>query len=117
MKDFFCSSCSIDEWDDCEYTDTIDAWDRVTLGTNFKGVNEIYHLEDDQTHISTNYDHISNLIQVGTKSKFVVPKSLQSFTFKEILFMLHARPFLINVLLTQPISFHGLDICSGFPKK
>ena len=34
------------------------------------------------------------------KSKFVVPESLQAFTFKEILFMLHARPFLINVLLT-----------------
>ena len=50
------------------------------------------------------------------KIKFVVPKSLQAFTFKEILFMLHAKPFLINILLTRPISFHMLDICSGFPK-
>ena len=40
------------------------------------------------------------------KSKLVVPKSLQAFTLNEILFMLHARPFLINVLLTRPISFH-----------
>ena len=67
MKDCFCISCSIDEWDDCEYTDTIDTWDRVTLDTDFKGVNEIDHLEYDQTHISTDYDHISDLIQAGTK--------------------------------------------------
>ena len=33
----------------------------------FQGVNEIDHLEDDQTHISTDYDHISDLIQVSTK--------------------------------------------------
>ena len=68
----------------------------MTLGTNFKGANEIDHLEDDQTYISTNYDHISNLIQAGRKkSNIVVPKSLQAFTFEEILFMLHAGPFLI----------------------
>ena len=54
------------------------------------------------------------------KSKLVVPKSLQAFTaftLNEILFMLHARPFLINVLLTLPISFHRSYICSGCPKK
>ena len=50
----------------CEYTDIVHTWDRVTLGTNFKGVNEIDHLEDDETHISTDYDHISDLIQAGT---------------------------------------------------
>ena len=66
LKACFCSSCSIGEWGDCEHTDTVDTWDRVTLGTNFNGVNEIDHLEDDQTHISTDYDHISDLIQVGT---------------------------------------------------
>ena len=67
LKDCFCSSCSINEWDDCEYTDIVDTWDRVTLGADFKGINEIDHLEDDQTHIYTDYDHISDLIQVGTK--------------------------------------------------
>ena len=67
LKACFCSSYSIDEWDDCEYIDTVDTWDRVTLGTNFKGVNEIDHLEDDQTHVSTDYDHISDLIQACTK--------------------------------------------------
>ena len=74
MKDLFCSSCSIDEWDDCEYTDTVDTWDQVTLVTDFKGVDEIDHLEDDQTYISIDYDHISDLIQVSTKIKIVVPK-------------------------------------------
>ena len=66
LKACFCSSCSIGEWGDCEHTDTIDTWDRVTLGTNFNGVNEIDQLEDDQTHISTDYYHISNLIYAGT---------------------------------------------------
>lgn len=67
LKACFCSSCSIDEWDDCEYTDTVHTWDRVTLGTDFNPVKEINHIEDDQTHISTDYDHISDLIQAGTK--------------------------------------------------
>ena len=67
LKACFCIFCSIDEWDDCEYIDTIDTWDRVTLGNDLKGDNEIEHLEDDQTYISTDYDHISNLIQASTK--------------------------------------------------
>ena len=67
LKACFCGSYSIDEWDDCEYTYMVDTWDRVTLGTDLKGDNEIYHLEDDQTYIYTYYDHILDLIQVGTK--------------------------------------------------
>ena len=67
LKACFCSSYSIDEWDGCEYIDTVDTWDRVTLGTNFKGVNELDHLEDDQKHISTDYYHISDLIQAIKK--------------------------------------------------
>jgi len=69
LKDFFCSSYSIDEWDDCDYTDIVHTWDQVTLGTDFNPVNEINHIEDDQKHISTDYDHISDLIQEGTKKK------------------------------------------------
>ena len=65
--EFFCGPYSIDEWYDSEYTDTIDTWDRVTIGTNLKGGNEIDHLVDDQTYISTDYDHISDLIQASTK--------------------------------------------------
>ena len=50
LKACFCSSCSISEWGDCEHTDTADTWDQVTLGINFNAVNEIDHLEDDQTY-------------------------------------------------------------------
>ena len=42
--------------------------DRVTLGTKLNRGNEIDHLEDDHTHIFTNYDHILDLIQAGTKN-------------------------------------------------
>ena len=68
LKAFFYSSYSIIEWDYCEYTYTGDTRDRVRVGTDFKGVNEIDHLENDQAHISTDYDHISNLIQACTKN-------------------------------------------------
>ena len=47
LKSFFHGSCSIDEWYDCDYTDMVDTWDRVTLATNLKGVNEIDRVEDD----------------------------------------------------------------------
>ena len=66
LKACFCSPYSIGEWDDCEDMDIVDTWDRVTLGTNFNEVNEIDHLEDDQTHISRDYGHILDLIQAGT---------------------------------------------------
>ena len=62
LKDFFYSSYHIDEWVDCDYTDTVYTWYRVTIGTNLNEFNEIDHLEDDQTHISTEYGHISDLI-------------------------------------------------------
>ena len=65
LKACFCGSYNIDEWDDCEYTYMVDTWDRVTLGTELKGFNEIYHLDYDQTYISIDYDHILNLIQAG----------------------------------------------------
>ena len=39
LKSCFCNSHSIDEWDDCQYTNTIDTWDRVRLGTDYKGFN------------------------------------------------------------------------------
>ena len=45
-----------------------DTWHR------FQRVNEIDHFEDDQIHISIDYDHISDLIQDGAKKQLVVPK-------------------------------------------
>ena len=39
----------------------------MTPGTDFIPVNEMDHLEDDQKNISTDYDHISDLIQEAKK--------------------------------------------------
>ena len=41
---------------------------------NFKGVNEIDHLENDQTHIYIDYDHISDSYKKVQKIRLVVPK-------------------------------------------
>ena len=48
----------------------------MTLGTNLNRGNEINHLEDDQTHISRDYDHISDLIQAGQIYAVVSPKKM-----------------------------------------
>ena len=62
----FCGSCSIFEWDECELSEWVDTWHRVTLGTDMSLVIEITTLEDNETEISIDYDHISNLVQPGT---------------------------------------------------
>ena len=46
----------------------VDTWDRVTLGTDLKGDNEIDPVEYDQTYISTDYVHILDLRQACTKN-------------------------------------------------
>ena len=62
----FCGSCSIVEWDECELLEWVDIWHRVALGTNMSLVNEITLLEENETKISMDYDHISDLVQLGT---------------------------------------------------
>ena len=62
----FCGSCSIVEWDECELSERVDTWHRVTLGTDMSLVNEITPLEENETEISMDYDHISDLVQPGT---------------------------------------------------
>lgn len=57
----FCGSCSISEWDECQFSKWVDTWDRVTLGIYMCVFNEITPLEDDKTKISIDYDHISDL--------------------------------------------------------
>ena len=64
----FCGSCSIVEWDECELSEWVDTWHRVTLGTDMCLVNEITPLEENETEISMDYDHISDLVQPGTNS-------------------------------------------------
>ena len=62
----FCGSCSIVEWDECELSEWVDTWHRVTLGTDMSLVNEITPLEENQTKISMGYDHISYRVKPGT---------------------------------------------------
>ena len=62
----FCGSCSIAEWDECELSEWVDTWHRVTLGTDMSLVNEITPLEENETEISIDYDHILDLLQPGT---------------------------------------------------
>ena len=63
---FFCGSCSIVEWDECQLLEWVDTWHRVTLGIDLSVVNEIIHLEANQAKIFMDYDHISDLVQPCT---------------------------------------------------
>ena len=47
--------------------DWIDDWDHVSLVLDPHVVSETTHLEEGQSMISTNYDHISDLVQPGHK--------------------------------------------------
>ena len=62
----FCGSCSIVEWDECQLSEWVDTWNQVTHGIDMSVVNEITPLEKNQTEISVDYDHISDLVQPGT---------------------------------------------------
>ena len=45
--------------------DWVDDWDRVSLAVDPCVVGETTHLEEGQSTISTNNDHISDLVQLG----------------------------------------------------
>ena len=61
-KDLFCGSCSIDELDECGYSELVDTWDQVTLDGDMHAFNEIIPLEDDRMLNYTNYDKILDLL-------------------------------------------------------
>jgi len=48
--------------DELQFSEWVDMLGRVTLGIDTRVVNEITPLEEDQTKISTYYDHIYNLV-------------------------------------------------------
>ena len=66
--------CSSGEWDECECMDWVDDWDRVSLEVDPRVVSETTHLKEGQSVISTDYDHISNLVQPGYIYAVVSPK-------------------------------------------
>jgi hypothetical protein len=58
----FCGPCSSNEWDDCESIESIDIWDCVSLPIGQCITMELSRLEEDQSSISTGYDHVSDLV-------------------------------------------------------
>ena len=62
---FFCSPCSNGEWDECECMDWVDDWDRVSLAVDPCVVIETTQLEEGHSTITTDYDHILDLVQPG----------------------------------------------------
>lgn len=70
----FCNPCSSGEWDECECMDWVDDWDHVSLAVDPHVVIETTHLEEGQSTISTDYDHISDLVQPGHIYAVVAPK-------------------------------------------
>jgi hypothetical protein len=61
-----CGPCSSNEWDDFESTDWVDIWDRVSLPIGQNITMELSQVEVDQSSISTDYDHVSDLILLGS---------------------------------------------------
>ena len=62
----FCTPCSSNEWEDYESTRWFCGWDHVSLPIRQCIRFELSHLEEDQSSISQNYDHISDLVQPGS---------------------------------------------------
>ena len=70
----FYSPCSSGEWDECECMDWVDDWDHVSLVVDPQVFGETTHLEEGQSAILTDYDHISYLVQPGHIYAVVSPK-------------------------------------------
>ena len=62
----FCTPCSTNEWEDCESIQWVDGWVRVSLPIGPRIGLELAQLEEDESAISLDYDHISNLVQPGS---------------------------------------------------
>ena len=54
--------------------DWVDDWDRVSLAIDPRVVSETTHLEEGQSAILTDYDHISDLVELGQICAVVAPK-------------------------------------------
>ena len=62
----FCTPCSTNEWEDCESAEWVDGWVRVSLPIGPRIGLELAQLEEDESAISLDYDHISDLVQPGS---------------------------------------------------
>ena len=61
---FFLLCCDGD-WDGCESLDWVDGWDRISLPLDQHAIVELTPLEEDQSSISIDFDHVSDLVQPG----------------------------------------------------
>ena len=73
MKKLSCFSgpCSIGEWDDCESTNRVYRWDHVSLPIGQRITMELSNLEEDQSSISTEYDHVSDHALTGSLNPYI----------------------------------------------
>ena len=71
---FFCIPCSNGGWDECKCMDWVDDWDCVSLAVDPHVVGETTHLEEGQSGILTDCDHISDLVQPGHIYVVVAPE-------------------------------------------
>ena len=74
----FCYPSSSGEWNNCESTDWVDSWDHVSLPIGRKINAELSQLEEGQSSISHDYDHISYLIQLGSTNMLITLKCLMT---------------------------------------
>jgi hypothetical protein len=58
--------CSSNEWDDYESTNWVVRWDCVSLSIGQCITMESSQLEEDQSNISIDYDHVSYLVLPGS---------------------------------------------------
>ena len=61
----FCPPCCDGDWDACESLDWVDGWDRISLPLDQRAIVELTPLEEDQSSISIDFDHVSDLVQPG----------------------------------------------------
>ena len=61
----FYTPCSTNEWEDCESIEWVDGWVRVSLPIDPRIGLELSQLEEDESAISLDYDHISDLVQLS----------------------------------------------------
>ena len=61
---FFLPCCDGD-CDGCESLYWVDGWDRISLPLDQCAIVELTPLEEDQSSISIDFDHVSDLVQPG----------------------------------------------------
>ena len=62
----FYAPCNSNEWEDCESAECVDGWAHVSLPIGPHMRSELSQLEEDESVISLDYDHIADLVQPGS---------------------------------------------------